>query len=470
MKPRVTRRRGALAPFLLACAVACAGCAYSLISGGKVNAPQASKVEQGVQRIRQLSFKQHVPVVLKTPNQVEQMVLADLHRDFSDAQLDADGKAGAMLGLYPPGIDLKAETVKLLKSQIAGFYEPHDKEMVLVEGATPVPISDRMLEFVVQRDLVNDMLLAHELTHALQDQNFALQDKLDALQDNSDREMALKSVAEGDATIAGFAYIAGRMDDSVVDTLAASMKDLPETFAAQSKDTPEGLGYPLIFQYSEGVRFVGEAYKRGGWKAVDALYAKPPQSTQQLIDPSLYFDNPLPPVAVEVAGYQPILKDWTKADEDTFGELSIQIILQLGFGKDAPEVALAKKWAGDRMAILSHNSDVAVIWIVVFRDDHSAGQFEDAYTKLLDRTRASTPHRIERRGDAVLVITGALAREAASFAPPVWKASKIGAVKPAVIPAHPIKADAVGAMVLPWRTKRKGSPAHRAEEPSNTAV
>ena len=78
-------------------------------------------------------------MVLKTPNEVEQMVLADLHRDYSDEQLDADGKAGAMLGLFPPGIDLKAETVKLLKSQIAGFYDPHEKEMVLVEGATPVP-------------------------------------------------------------------------------------------------------------------------------------------------------------------------------------------------------------------------------------------------------------------------------------------------------------------------------------------
>ena len=48
--------------------------------------------------------------------------------------------------------------------------------MVLVKGATTGGFGDRMLEFVVQRDLVNDMLLAHELTHALQDQNYALPD------------------------------------------------------------------------------------------------------------------------------------------------------------------------------------------------------------------------------------------------------------------------------------------------------
>jgi hypothetical protein len=334
--------------------------------------------------------------------------------------------------------------VKLLKSQIAGFYDPYEKQMVLVEGATPVPLTDRMIEFVVQRDLVNDMLLAHELTHALQDQNFALQDKLDALKDNSDKELALKSVAEGDATIAGFAYVAGRMDSSIADTLTSSMKNLPETFAAQSKDTPEGLGYPLIFQYSEGVRFVDEAYKRGGWKAVDALYSKPPQSTQQIIDPSLYFEHPLPPVEVEVAGYQAILKDWNKADADTFGELSIEIILDLGFGKDAPEVAIAKKWAGDRMAIVSKGAEVAVLWMVVFRDDDSARRFEESYRSLLDRVRPSTPHHIERRRNALLVISGAIVNQSPALTPAIWKASKIGEVKASTEPARPVKAGPIG--------------------------
>src|SRR5579862_2133205 len=349
-KRMMPRRLKSTAAIMIACAAALAGCAYSLISGGQVNEKIAGNVEQGIQTTRELSFRSHVPLVLKTPDEVEQMVIADLHRDYTDEQLDADGRAGAMLGLFPSGIDLKAESVKLLKSQIAGFYDPHEKQMVLVEGAAQVPIADRMLEFVVQRDLVNDMLLAHELTHALQDQNFALQDQLDKLKNNSDKEIALKSVAEGDATIAGFAYVAGRMDNSIADTIDASMKDLPQTFAAQSKDTPEGLGYPLIFQYSQGVHFVREAYRRGGWKAVDALYAKPPLSSQQIIDPTLYFDRPTPPIDVEVDGYHNILHDWTDADADTFGELSLEVILRIGYGKDAPEVALARKWAGDRIA------------------------------------------------------------------------------------------------------------------------
>ena len=439
--PRLRRVRRRIAIIAIGSAVLFAGCAYSLISGGQINETHASAVETGIQQIRQLSFRTHVPVVLKNPDEVEQMVLDDLKRDYTDDQLDADGKAGSMLGLFPPGMDLKAETVKLLKSQIAGFYDPHGKQMVLVQGLNDTTASDRMIEFVVQRDLVNDMLLAHELTHALQDQNYALQDNLDKLKDNSDQEIALKSVAEGDATISGFAYVAGRMDNSIADTLTSHLKDLPETFAAQSKGTPEGLSTPLIFQYSDGVRFVSEAYKRGGWKAVDALYLKPPQSSQQIIDPSLYFDRPLAPIAVSVDGYQSMLKDWNKIDEDTFGELSIQLILQLGYSKNAPQVAVAKRWVGDRMAILKRGPEVAVIWIAAFHDDDSARQFEDAYRIMLDRERANVPHNVERRANAVLVIAGPITNQSATLAPAIWKASAI-AKQPSLPISPPLKIQA----------------------------
>jgi hypothetical protein len=189
---------------------------------------------------------------------------------------------------------------------------------------------------------------------------------------------------------------------------------------------------------------VSEAYKRGGWRAVDALYLKPPQSSQQIINPELYFDHPLPPAEVQLGGYLENLKDWKEADADTFGELSVQLILQLGIGKDAPEVALAKKWAGDRMVILSRGDDIAVIWMIAFRDENTASRFEQSYRALLDRTRASVPHHVDRRGNAVLVITGAIASQSSSLAPAVWKASKIGSVKPPAESAHPLKADAFG--------------------------
>ncbi|HYA36078.1 MAG TPA: hypothetical protein VEF03_10690, partial [Candidatus Binataceae bacterium] len=284
---RVQRRLAFFAILL----VAVAGCAYMLVHGGRVDQSNADKIETRLQNIRELRFKSEVPIVVKTPSQVEEMVVADLARDYTDEQLDADGRAGAMVGLYPNGIDLKKETVKLLKNQIAGFYDPRGQQMVLVEGSYQIGFWPSTLQFVIRRDLVGEMLLAHELTHALQDENFDIDKKLDGLRDNGDAELALKSVAEGDATLAGFGCIMGAMNNQNADELSSRLESLPQSFAAQSKDTPAGLAEPLMFQYSDGVNFVAEAYKRGGWPAVDNLYRDPPESTQQIIEPALYFRN-----------------------------------------------------------------------------------------------------------------------------------------------------------------------------------
>ena len=96
------------------------------------------------------------------------------------------------------------------------------------------------------------------------------------------------------------------------------------------------------------------------------------------------------------------------------------------------------------MAILSRGTDVAVVWITAFHDDDSARRFEESYRMLLDRVRASTPHYIERRGSAVLVIAGAIANQSSTLASAVWKASKIGRVKAFTGPAHLQQAEAIG--------------------------
>ncbi len=402
------------------------GCAYSLVNGDRVNSQQAAKIEAGIQNLRQLRFKQPVPLVVKTPDEAESMMEADMMRDYTDNQLAADAVAGEVTGLYPAGLDLKAASLKLLKSQVAGFYDPHGKEMVLVEGGADVGIWNNAAQFMIQRDVVGEMLLAHELTHALQDQNFDLESSLDKVKNDDDRGFALKCVAEGDATISGFAYAMGRMDDSVADSLANNLKQLPQALAADAPNTPEGLSAPLLFQYSDGVRFVGEAYRRGGWSAVDALYRNPPQSSHQILHPSLYFDSNAPAPRIELAGYDRIMSGWKKADDDTYGELLLRIILERNLGKQSNEIGLASRWIADRMIILQEEHGVNVIWMLAFSDAHTASHFAVVYATLLDRLLGdSTPHRIDTRSNAVLVVIGDGADYFETLAPAIWNASAI---------------------------------------------
>jgi hypothetical protein len=279
---------------------------------------------------------------------------------------------------------------------------------------------------MAQRDVIGEMLLAHELTHALQDQHFGLEKSLDAVKNNDDRELALKAVAEGDAMIAGYAYVSGRMDTVVADALADDLKDLQQVFLAQTKNAPEGLSIPLVFQYSQGTRFVAEAYRRGGWNAVNKLYANPPQSTHQVIHPTYYFDRPEKPVQISMAGYEKVMPGWIKADQDTYGELLLRIILERNLGKRATDVALSAQWAGDQMLILKQGRGVTVLWMIAFGDPYNASHFAVVYETILDRLLGDgTVHRIDYRGNDVLIIIGEGANYFTSLEPVIWKETTI---------------------------------------------
>jgi len=408
---RDARRQFAIA---VGIAILFAGCAYSLVSGKSLNQAKVDKVEQGIQQIRQLSFLNAVPIVVKSRDEAEQLMEADMMRDYTDNQLHADGVAGALVGLFPPGMDLKAESLKLLRNQAAAFYDPHTKKMVLIEGGTDLDFFMNASQFVAQRDAGGEMVLAHEFTHALQDQHFDLDKKLDEVKNNDDRNIALKCVAEGDATLAGFAYVAGRMDDSVASALLSNLSEIAGALAAQAPGTPEGLAEPLIFQYSDGVKFVAEAYRRGGWKAVDALYAAPPLSSHQIMHSADYFEHRTPPLDVTVQGYEQALPRWKKVDEDTYGELLLRIILELNVGKTSPEVRLAQGWAGDQMIILQSHEEISAIWMIAFRDPQTATKFATVYAAALSKLPANR-HQVESRDQVVLVVVGAAAQSMESL-------------------------------------------------------
>jgi hypothetical protein len=417
-----------------AAALLSGGCAYNLISGDRVNQKQSDKIEAGIQDLRQLHFKAPVPLVVKSQDEAAAMMEADLMRDYTDQQLKVEAVAGALTGLYPTGLDLKAESLSLMKNQVAGFYDPHGKQMVLVEGGGNLGFWNSATQFVIQRDVVGEMLLAHELTHALQDQNFNLESSLDKVKNDDDRALALKSVAEGDATLAGFAYAAGGIDDAKASMLVANLKDLPKMLAAEAPDAPLGLSAPMLFQYSEGANFVAEAYRRGGWSAVDALYRNPPASTHQILHPALYFDNSAPAPRITLAGYENIMAGWKKVDDDTFGELLLQVILERNLGNQSAEIGLATRWVADRMVVLQESRGVNVIWMLAFSDNQSASHFAVVYTTLLDRLLGdSSAHRIDYRANLVLVVIGQGANYFDDLAPAIWNASTI---KSGDVPAH----------------------------------
>lgn len=417
----IARLRSRPVCWIVICATAAATACSSI-------QPEVSpgEVKIGIQHVRQLDFLQDVRFVSKSRDEAQQMMLAKLVHDNPDEELRVSGLSGQMTGLFPAGIDLKNEELKLMREQVAGFYDPEQKIMVEVRGMGVLGSS-----YGGESASADDLLQAHELTHALQDQHFGLGRLMDGVKNDDDEEIALHSVMEGDATLAGLAYVAGGLTDESAKSIVTHLSTLSDSIEPEADGTPMALSVPLTFQYSAGTRFVAEAWRRGGWRAVDALYHDPPTSSQEIIDPSLYFDHRTPPLPVSVSGYQTILPDWTKAENDTFGELLLKIILERNLPENAPTVKLSQNWAGDQMVILKKDSRLTLIWLIAFRDPVSATAFANTYDSILTRRKGPPEERaIDVRGSVDLVVLGPGALKFAELAPKVWEASTI-------TPPHP---------------------------------
>jgi len=104
----------------------------------------------------------------------------------------ADAKSAEAFGLLPKNFDLDSFMVELLTEQIAGLYDPKAHEFYI---ANWIPLNDQR------------MVMAHELTHALQDQHFKIETWLKAARPNDDAELAREAFLEGSATAAMVDYL-----------------------------------------------------------------------------------------------------------------------------------------------------------------------------------------------------------------------------------------------------------------------
>ena len=97
------------------------------------------------------------------------------------------------------------------------------------------------------------------------------------------------------------------------------------------------------------MNFVSWAYKSAGWDGVNALLARPPRSTEQVLHPEKYFVKPENPIRVQIGALAPYLRgEWQLAEEATLGEFTIRILAER-FVDRAGATAIAAGWDGDRL-------------------------------------------------------------------------------------------------------------------------
>jgi len=309
--------------------------AVALGSGGSGSAaPRAQAVspahvrliERRVQELRGLRFKHPVPVAVVSPAQARRDGLADFDRGESLAQRRIGEELLMLLGLLPPGADLRRIEGSVYGEQVAGYYDPRRRRLALVRGAG-----------------VDDVTLAHELTHALEDQ-YADLAKLGA-GGGDDASTAQQALVEGSATELMDEYAARWPSRAPLGDALAGL-----TQVTGATPLPQYIARTLVFPYFQGQSFVQALRDAngGGWKLVDvAERARPPMTTAEILQP-LRWLRAQQAVGVTLAG--PTGRGWRRLTASTLGEEDLAALLSPSSGAVAAR-RLTAGWEGGRYAL-----------------------------------------------------------------------------------------------------------------------
>ncbi len=327
------------------------------------------QIKDQVVAIRGLERRQDLPERILAPDALAEE-LRDLYRADNPAQeVASQERLLKRLGLLSPDADLEALVLELLGSAVAGFYNPDEEALVIVQRGTEFGPVERFT-------------LAHEFNHALQDQHYDLDSLGVEDPDNSDRGLARRAYVEGDAQLLTAFWAQENLSLEELGRLLTESSD-PEQQDVLAR-MPPILQRELIFPYADGLGLVQGIYGEGGWAAVNDGYQRPPESTEQVIHPEKYAAGE-EPIPVELPEDMAItLGDgWEKVTEDTFGELYMQVWLDQVTGVDAHEAAAG--WGGDRLAMYEGPDDAwAIAWDTRWDSDADATEFLDAAQQVVD--------------------------------------------------------------------------------------
>ena len=332
------------------------------------------------EEIRGLKFKKDVPVRTQTDREI----VAYVEKDLEEEELEQAKALYVTLGLVEPDTNVKDLILRVLGEQVIGYYDPKAKILVVRES-----VSQAKGAAVLQLEMV----LVHELVHALQDQYLGLGRLVDKDWD-SDAGNAFRAVVEGDATLAMLGHAASFGGVSL-ETLVQN----PDAFAqmeAQAEEdgqhselgqAPPILRYTLLSSYVDGLRFVAKLYALGGWAGVNGAYRRLPSSMEQVLHPEVYQRKEGPGSCTMPVFSKEKTGGFSKVIEDVLGELELSVYL----GQDKPEGIDrigAKGWSCDRIRLLENSSRKrAVVWWSLWDDLDAAKRVEATMKRVASQAK-----------------------------------------------------------------------------------
>jgi hypothetical protein len=347
------------------------------------DAKRAAVVEATTEVLKETSELRQLPILhtVKSDTQsraeIERFLIKNMDEDTTPAEMHATEVSLKKLGLVPQDFQFRSFIIKLLTEQVAGYYDPKQQEFFLadwidLDGQKPV--------------------MAHELTHALQDQHFDLRRFEKWPKGDSDAELAAHALIEGDASLAMSAYVA-RNPARII----ALMKSMGASQSATEEidRAPRALRESLLFPYEEGMQWVTQLYKKAGWPLISKAFTELPQSTEQILHADKYFAHDAPVKLTQPDISSTLGSGWKRIDTDVNGEWSYYLILDEYLKSEQVSRRAAAGWGGDRYSVYEDaksGGGVFLTQLTAWDTEQDATEFFAAYAKRTElRYKSATP-------------------------------------------------------------------------------
>ncbi len=306
--------------------------------------PRIAPIADEVAKLRKLDFEHPVAAEFLDDAAFEKKVTTDRGKLSTQDKRDLERSQAQLraVGLIGADVDLFDAVGSLQTSGVLAYYDPKTKK-ITVKGTNLDDVSTRVT-------------VAHELTHALQDQHFDLQ-KLEKAAAADHGSTVLHTIAEGDAVRIQNAY---EKTLSAADQQAYASQDAQTSEQAQSEITAKGVpdSLSVVFQapYVLGPSMLDAVIAKDQDKGVDALFEDPPTADAAFVTPSTLIDH---------RTFQTVPTPKLEAGEkragkpDVFGSLSLFQVLSSRID-NATALSAADAWDGDSMVTFTRNDQTCL--------------------------------------------------------------------------------------------------------------
>jgi hypothetical protein len=387
----------------------------------KISPQEAEKLFRSVDEILRFAskdtlfpIKREVKRQLVSRDEVEAYVTKHTSEDEDAKRLRRSELVLKKFGLLPRDFDLEKFLVALLKEQVAGYYDPKTRAVNLLDwlGAEQ-----------------QKPVLAHELTHALQDQSFNLGKYMKPADADLARkkEITAQDIENDEASTTRQAVVEGQamvvLVDYMLEPMGLSMKDSPQVVqalkdgmlvgtadAVEFRSAPIYMKEALTFPYRYGIDFIADLLIKGGKdKAFAELFRNPPRTTRQIMEPQTYLSGEhLEPM--NVPDFRPVLKNYDRFDVGAVGEFDVAVLIDQYAGAQISS-KLYPHWRGGYYYAVRSKGDptapLGLLYASRWSNPEKAANFAAIYAAALSK-RYLHVHDIPENGKEPAVQTDAL--------------------------------------------------------------